>query len=251
MRERSRQAQAENDEKPSPERSEERYWRSAAMMDDDAGPAGGHRVDESTGRGRLGGRVSRMRILDAALGLFAARGFDGTSIKRISEAARVPPGLIYYYFGDKRGLLKALVDERTLLPELRAALEPAPSEDPALALVGIGRRLYETVKRNERMARILFCELHLSGDVAAGFREVCEAGLRLVAAHVRGEIEAGRLRPVDAEALSRLFLSNVVFAAVFEEPEDPKRFVEETVGILLAGLVPQRRNADNKPGEAG
>ena len=197
------------------------------------------------------GQVSRARILDAALELFAGRGFDGTSIRRISEAAGVPSGLIYYYFEDKRGLLKALVDERTPLPELRVALGPDPAEDPISALSGIGRRFYETLRRNEGMARIPFAERHLSGDVAAGFRAVFDEGLRLVAAHVRGEIGPGRLRPVDAEVVSRLLLSSVMFAAAFEEPEDPKHFVDETVGILLRGLIPERRNAGTRPAEAG
>ena len=196
-------------------------------------------------------QVSRARILEAALELFAGRGFDGTSIRRISEAAGVPSGLIYYYFGDKRGLLKALVDERTPLPELRVALEPAPAEDPVSTLSGAGRRLYETLKRNGGMARILFAERHLSGDVAAGFRAIFDEGLRLVAAHVRGEIETGRLRPVDAEVLSQLLLSSVMFAVLFEEPEDPEQFVEETVGILLGGLIPERPDAETRPPGSG
>lgn len=209
------------------------------------------RSDVNSGRGNPEGPVTRRRILDAALELFAARGFDGTSIKRISGAAGVPPGLIYHYFEGKRGLLKVLVDERSLLPELRAALEPASAEDPVLALTGIGRRLYETVKRNEEMVRILFGELRLSSDVAASFRAFYEEGSRLVSSHVRAEIVAGRLRPVNADVFSHLFLSSVVFAAVFDEPEDPKRFVQETVRILLCGLIPEKQDAGDRLGEAG
>ena len=221
------------------------------MIGDDMGPSEERRVDENTKRDIPYSRVSRERILDASLELFAECGFDGTSIRWISEAAGVPPSLIYYYFESKQGLLKALVEERPLLPGLRAALEPAFTKDPVSALTGIGQRLYETVKRDERMVRILLGELLLSRDVAAGLRAVSEEGSRLVAFRVRGEIAAGRLRSVDAEVLSRLFLSNVMFAAVFKEPENPKHFFEETVSILLCGLISERQDAENGLGEAG
>jgi AcrR family transcriptional regulator len=45
------------------------------------------------------------RILDAALRLFAERGFDGTSVQEIVAAARVTKGALYHYFDSKDDLL--------------------------------------------------------------------------------------------------------------------------------------------------
>ena len=45
------------------------------------------------------------RILDAALRLFAERGFDGTSVQGIVEAAEVTKGALYHYFDSKDALL--------------------------------------------------------------------------------------------------------------------------------------------------
>lgn len=50
----------------------------------------------------------RERILDAALGLFAERGFHGTSVPEIAEAAGVAAGTIYRYFESKEHLVNAL-----------------------------------------------------------------------------------------------------------------------------------------------
>ena len=44
-------------------------------------------------------------ILDAAKGIFADKGFDGTSIADIARAARISDGLVYRYFRNKRELL--------------------------------------------------------------------------------------------------------------------------------------------------
>ncbi len=50
----------------------------------------------------------REAILDAALELFAERGFHGTSVALITARAQVGAGTIYRYFKDKEALINAL-----------------------------------------------------------------------------------------------------------------------------------------------
>ncbi|NTW03210.1 MAG: TetR/AcrR family transcriptional regulator [Oscillochloris sp.] len=56
---------------------------------------------------------NRAHILDQALQLFAARGYDGVGVQEICVAAGITKPTLYHYFGSKRGLLTALVQERT------------------------------------------------------------------------------------------------------------------------------------------
>jgi TetR/AcrR family transcriptional regulator len=53
--------------------------------------------------------VARDQILDAAERLFARQGFDPTTIKAIGAEAGVNPALLYYYFGSKEELYKAVL----------------------------------------------------------------------------------------------------------------------------------------------
>ncbi|HEU5014318.1 MAG TPA: TetR/AcrR family transcriptional regulator [Roseiflexaceae bacterium] len=55
---------------------------------------------------------NRSNILDCALRLFAARGYDAVGVQEICEAAGVTKPTLYHYFGNKRGLLAALVADR-------------------------------------------------------------------------------------------------------------------------------------------
>lgn len=55
--------------------------------------------------------ASRRRILKAALRLFAAHGYAGTSIRMIAESAGISVGLLYNYFPSKADLLEALFEE--------------------------------------------------------------------------------------------------------------------------------------------
>lgn len=54
---------------------------------------------------------ARERILAASTKLFARSGARGTTIREIAEEAGVNSQLLYYYFEDKAGLARAVVDQ--------------------------------------------------------------------------------------------------------------------------------------------
>src|SRR5713101_8595699 len=66
----------------------------------------------------------RARILDAAVKVFAERGYFSSTVAEIARAAGVADGTIYLYFKSKDDLLLRLFDEKMtqLLAEAKAAL---------------------------------------------------------------------------------------------------------------------------------
>lgn len=54
-------------------------------------------------------KSSAERILTTALDLFAVRGYDATSVREICEAAGITKPTLYYFYGSKEGVLRALV----------------------------------------------------------------------------------------------------------------------------------------------
>ncbi|MEO8079721.1 MAG: CerR family C-terminal domain-containing protein [Caldimonas sp.] len=67
---------------------------------------------------RKDGELSRARLLEAALRLFAQNGFARTSTRDIAEASGSNLAAISYYFGDKAGLYRAVIESSMRLPEL-------------------------------------------------------------------------------------------------------------------------------------
>ena len=53
----------------------------------------------------------RERILDAAVGLFAHKGYAAVGVRKIAEEARVNLAMISYYFDGKLGILKAIMEK--------------------------------------------------------------------------------------------------------------------------------------------
>ena len=83
----------------------------------------------------------REQLLEIARGLFAARGFDGTSIEEVASRASVSKPVVYEHFGGKEGLYAVVVDRevRQLLGMMRGALTGGPPramlEQATLALL--------------------------------------------------------------------------------------------------------------------
>ena len=69
---------------------------------------------------------NRARVLAAAQRLFAARGVTDVSMDDVAAAAGVGKGTLYRRFGDKSGLVAALLDERESELQARMLTGPAP-----------------------------------------------------------------------------------------------------------------------------
>lgn len=81
-------------------------------------------------------RRAREALLDAALALFAERGFEATGIEDIANRAGVAVGGFYSHFRSKRQVLLVLMDR--LLGELAALdLSVAPEAPPQLVIAGL------------------------------------------------------------------------------------------------------------------
>lgn len=55
---------------------------------------------------------NREKILQCALELFYARGYDAVGVQEIAEKAGVTKPTLYYYFGSKYGLLETLLKDK-------------------------------------------------------------------------------------------------------------------------------------------
>src|SRR6266568_3084178 len=74
----------------------------------------------------------REQIIDAAISVFARKGFSRTINSDIAREAGITPGLIYHYFENKGALLQAIAETRSPLRLMRSippqALEMPPNQ---------------------------------------------------------------------------------------------------------------------------
>lgn len=149
-----------------------------------------------TGRTRIQTR-NREAILEAALEVFAARGFSGATLDQIAQAAGLSKPNLLYYFPSKEAmhaaLLEGLLD--TWLDPLR---EMDPGGEPVAEVLRYVRRKLELSRDYPRESRLFANEI-LQG--APRMRAALEGELAgLVAekaAVLTGWMEAGRIARVD------------------------------------------------------
>lgn len=75
-------------------------------------------------RQRLDVEARRSQLLAVGSELFASRPYDDVWIDDVAERAGVSRGLLYHYFGNKRGFLHAVIERET--QQILAATEPDP-----------------------------------------------------------------------------------------------------------------------------
>ena len=151
----------------------------------------------------------RERIIEAALDLFAAKGFDRTSTKEIARAAGVAEGLIFHHFDNKESLLAALFEtHRSYFGDLRA-LSSAPPDLPAEeVLPRLATDALARLRRESRIAIVLFATAQTNPEVRARLEAVIRDGTGHLARYLEARRDRGELREgLDVEAAAFAFLS--------------------------------------------
>jgi AcrR family transcriptional regulator len=106
----------------------------------------------------------RRIILDAALGVFARKGYHGTSVPDVAEASGVGTGTLYRYFENKEALVNEVY--RDAKTRLRATLidgarEPAEARDAEGWFQELWRRLGVFAKAEPEAFRFLEMQDHV------------------------------------------------------------------------------------------
>jgi AcrR family transcriptional regulator len=181
---------------------------------------------------------SRARILEHALDLFAAHGYDRTTIRAIAESAGISQGLIYNYFESKDALLRALFERS--MADVRASFALAEEAPPGQRASRLVRAAFEVLRRNERFWRLSY-GLRMQAEVVNDLG----AGLLEWTAMIRGTLEAylredGYDRPEVEAAILFALIDGVAQHYVLDAAGYPLDEVVERVVARYAEAVSAR-----------
>jgi AcrR family transcriptional regulator len=97
---------------------------------------------------------NRSQILTHALELWSERGYDAVGVQEIVDSAGITKPTLYHYFGSKRGLLDALIEERS--SGLRETLASAADYhgDLPLTLEAVARAYFDFARSNAAFYRM-------------------------------------------------------------------------------------------------
>jgi TetR/AcrR family transcriptional regulator, repressor for uid operon len=97
----------------------------------------------------------KSRIVQAAVKQFSKNGYDSTRVDDIADSLGISKGTIYFYFGDKSGLFRAISDHfvETVKEELGAIFKTAEEKD-----MGAGQ-FYDNLRKVEQGTDRLMVEM--------------------------------------------------------------------------------------------
>ena len=196
--------------------------------------------------------LSTERLLEVALDAFAARGFDGTSVREVARTLDVSHNLIPQRIGSKEELWRAAVGQgfARLAVDLAGALEDDPGDD-LVRLRAVVVRFVEVNAARPALLRVVQREAAAPGPRFDHLVEHYIDPVRLFGADLMARLAAsGRLR-TDSVALMYFFMTHgacgpamlPAMAARFgytvdrDDPVAVRRHAEAAVDLLFGGLV--------------
>jgi AcrR family transcriptional regulator len=204
-------------------------------------------VDNMTDAPALPRDRTRAQLIDVAAGLLAEGGAGAVTTRAVAEAAGTQAPTIYRLFGDKVGLLEAVVADG--FARYVSDKRVDPDDDPVEGLragwdlhVGFGLA-------NPELFRLMYIGLRSSAG-----RESLEAGRRVLQERVRRIAAAGRLRVSEARAVDLIGAagSGVVFTLI-DQPEadrDPGLAEAAWQGVCAVILTDASSPAESGPAAA-
>ena len=185
----------------------------------------------------------RRLLLDAAVHVFARRGYHASRVGDIAAEAGVAHGLLYHYFSSKEEVLESIFRETwsELLTSVRDVEESgAPAREQLRQVAAI---LLRSWRRDPDLVRVLVREVTRSPELGRRVGDIGEAFAAIERIVRRGQAEGEFREELDARLASVIFygameeiLTGWVLELLPDDEEAVARAELTLVEIVVGGL---------------
>lgn len=189
-------------------------------------------------------------ILDQSMGLFAERGYEGTTLQDIADAVGLSRANLYNYVKSKEDLLVAMVEAtaQSAANAMRDVRQRADLDSTEKLRMLVRALVLRRAERPAQFRTLDRSDQALPPEIAKKHLDGRRAVLREFTAVIEEGVTAGRFRPVDARitALSIIGMCNWVawwFSPGPSHPAEPvaEQIAENAVAMVSreAGRIPE------------
>lgn len=200
-------------------------------------------------RQRLAGRERARTIIEAAMGLFARRGFAGVTSREIAAAAGVSEALVFKHFPRKHSLYRAILESKMREMEGTRDLEASLGGlDDEAFFAGLAAHIMRRVAADDTFLRLLLHSALEGHPLAREFRRVRVDRIRaMIERRIRLRYARRRWSAPVAPSLAARAFNGMIMAAlmnrhVFKEPVisrlPAERWARTIARVFLHGLEP-------------
>ncbi|MGK6312688.1 TetR/AcrR family transcriptional regulator [Neorhizobium sp. DT-125] len=185
---------------------------------------------------------TKAKLIAAARQAFATQGYAEASMDDFTAGAGLTRGALYHHFGDKKGLLQAVIAEIDAEMSDRLCAISAKAENAWRGFVDESVAYIEMALEPEIQRIMLLDGPAVLGDPSQWPNQ--SACIRTTTASIQKLIDEGTIRKVDAEATARLVngatLSAALWIASAEDPQAVSKKAVEAFNAMISGLLREK-----------
>ena len=182
---------------------------------------------------------TRIEIIDAAMELFANKGYHETTMSDVVEASNTSKGTVYYYFDNKQELFETMIND--VISRLYNSFERIAEKDCSVKeklkkMMEVHANFY---KKNYKLAFSIFMEgKKIDADCKEEIWRWHKKFNSLVENVMENGVEEGLLKDKNLKLMSFSFLglTNSFGPSVFEGDYDVNELVDYTIELFLQGV---------------
>ena len=156
----------------------------------------------------------REQIIDAAMRVFAQKGFVRATNKDVAHEAGITAGLIYHYFENKEALLMAVIEGRSPLKVLSALPANAFAMPPEQFFPFVIQQILRVVETENFIALIRVVLPELLNNEQSYLAQVApmalQRGLGFLGEYLEAQMQAGTLRRADTVINTQILFGSLV-----------------------------------------
>lgn len=159
------------------------------------------------------GEDRRAQIIDAAMRVFAQKGFSKATNRDVAREAGITTGLIYYYFENKEALLKAVMEERSPFQIVEQVPAEMLEQPPALFWPMLLQRVLSIVEGEQFVSiiRMVLPEIMHEPETMSTILGFLQRLIDFLSHYLRIQVAKGTVRSdINPELVTQLLVSNMM-----------------------------------------
>jgi AcrR family transcriptional regulator len=189
----------------------------------------------------------KQQIIEAAMELFARKGFRGTTTRDLASQADVNEAIIFRHFKTKEELYSAIIEHKACEhrnSQIEEMERLASTNDDEKFFEAVGTAFLQRHEADTTFLRLLLFSA-LEGHELSEMFVSSMAVRHPIANYIQQRIDQGKFRPVNAQLAARslfgMFASFVLWQEIFgfreKHPQDRDEVVRTFVSIFLSGVA--------------
>ena len=192
---------------------------------------------------RVTGQSTKERIIQAAIDLFHERGYQAATTKAISERAGINEVTLFRHFGNKEGLMKAVIDTFSIPEHLLNRIDTHLKGDLEHDLPFLVRQYHEIVEQKEQVILISLKEAGTFPELDELIAHIPTVYKERLKTYFKQMVANGKIRQEDPETLATsfmyinfgyFFLKNRIDASKGPIPLDS--FIENNIALFIRSI---------------